>query len=109
MKRLLVVFAALMIDPNPRLSQNVTVAGTVVDASGGLVPGATVDLANDRIRVSTTTGSRGEFSFEVEPGTYELTVSLVGFAQVTQSVAAAAGGAPIPLTLSAAGRSEIVV
>jgi iron complex outermembrane receptor protein len=109
MKRLLVALAALMLGPGPLLAQGVPVSGTVVDASGGVVPGATVDLANDRVRISTTTDPRGEFSFDVEPGTYELTVSLVGFAQVTQSVTAAPGGTPIPVTLSAAGRSEIVV
>jgi iron complex outermembrane receptor protein len=109
MKRLLLLLAALMISPEPLLAQNVTVSGTVVDATGGVVPGATVDLTDERVRVSTTTGPTGEFSFEVAPGTYELTVSLVGFAQVTQSVNAAAGSAPIPVTLSAAGRSEVVV
>jgi iron complex outermembrane receptor protein len=110
MKRLLVMVAVLLGLAAPLYAQ-ATVSGTVADETGGVVPGATVDLADSRARSSTTTGPHGEFSFSnVAPGTYELTVSLVGFGQVTSNVTVPSGGATVPtITLKPAGRNELVV
>jgi len=93
------------------LQAQTTVTGTVVDETGGVVPGATVDLADSRARMSTTSGGRGDYTFaNVAPGSYEITVSLVGFGQIAQPVTVGAGSTTVPpITLSAAGRSEIVV
>src|SRR4029077_623078 len=51
------------------------VLGTVQDASGAVVPAATVKLVNERTRITftSTTSSAGSYVFEaVQPGSYEL-------------------------------------
>jgi outer membrane receptor protein involved in Fe transport len=109
MKRLVVVIV-LSICATPLFAQTATVSGTVVDETGAVVPGATVEISDSRRRLSTATGPRGEFSFDVAPGPYEITVGLVGFAQATLAVTVAAGGTTVPaVTITAAGRSEVVV
>jgi carboxypeptidase family protein/TonB-dependent receptor-like protein len=67
----------------PAAAQNTgTVSGTIVDATGQLVPGATITLvsettANTRI---ATSDARGEFAFRaVEPGSYTVKFELTGF------------------------------
>src|SRR6266478_6841844 len=63
------------------------VAGTVIDSSGQVVPGATVTLTNEtkgdlRTLVSN---ERGEFSFRaVTPGSYTVKVELAGFRSIEQ-------------------------
>jgi len=56
--------------------------GTVTDASGGVIPGATVTLAHEGTGVSftTTTSEGGTYSFEaLQVGLYTVTVELSGF------------------------------
>jgi hypothetical protein len=58
------------------------VNGTVTDATGGVVPGATVTLTNEATGVAAgrLTDSAGYFTFvNVRPGGYSLTVELSGF------------------------------
>ena len=65
-------------------SGNIT--GTAMDASGGVVPGARVRLADPTLglEATTVTDTNGRFSFrDVSPGRYELALSLAGFATVT--------------------------
>jgi Carboxypeptidase regulatory-like domain/TonB dependent receptor len=64
-----------------------SILGTVSDASGGAVHGATVTLANEgtNASLSTTTGPDGTYKFSpVKIGSYKLTASLQGFTTVTQ-------------------------
>jgi len=64
-----------------------TILGTVSDASGGTVHGATVTLTNEgtNAALSTTTGSDGTYKFTpVKIGTYKLTATIQGFSTVTQ-------------------------
>src|SRR6266436_7731524 len=64
-----------------------TILGTVSDASGGTVNGATVTLTNEgtNATLSTTTGSDGTYKFTpVKIGTYKLTATIQGFSTVTQ-------------------------
>src|ERR1700738_2645227 len=64
-----------------------TILGTVSDASGGSVHGATVTLTNEgtNASLSTTTGSDGSYKFTpVRIGTYKLTATIQGFQTVTQ-------------------------
>src|SRR5439155_18327772 len=69
----------------PAEAQTASLSGTVVDESGAVVPGATVMLAGPGAHGSTVSGSRGEYSFKnLAAGTYQLTVSLVGFSQATR-------------------------
>src|ERR1051326_9127670 len=72
-------------------AQNVTgsIAGTVKDPSGALVPNATVTLTDtDKNAVvrTMTTGASGEFSAPALPiGHYSLTVQAPGFQKFLQS------------------------
>jgi hypothetical protein len=63
------------------------ITGTVVDASGQVLPGATIALTNEAtIDVRTlTSNERGEFTFRaVPPGRYTVTVELAGFRKFDQ-------------------------
>jgi Carboxypeptidase regulatory-like domain/TonB dependent receptor len=64
-----------------------SLTGTVSDPSNLAVPGATVQALNAQTGVTkeATTDERGAFSFnDLQPGTYTITVSLEGFAPVSQ-------------------------
>jgi len=60
-----------------------TLAGLVVDTSGGALPGATIELVNEDTAVPEqpqVSGATGEFVFNYVPvGKYTLTISLSGF------------------------------
>lgn len=60
-----------------------TLAGLVVDTSGGALPGATVELVNEDTGVAEqpqVSGATGEFVFNYVPvGKYTLTITLPGF------------------------------
>ncbi len=64
-----------------------TVAGTVSDATGAIVPGAEVELVNKATSDSrpAVTSEAGRFSFTfLPPGDYTLTVSLPGFKRLVR-------------------------
>lgn len=73
----------------PALAQDyrAKVSGTVTDASGAVVPNATVTLKNvdtgmAAVRQSNATG---QYRFDlVEPGTYSVTVNQTGFKRLVQ-------------------------
>jgi hypothetical protein len=86
--------------------------GTVTDASGAVIPNATVHLTNqvsgfDR---TTATDSLGEFSFSNIPfNNYRLRVSADGFAPLSQSLGIqSVVGATLKLVLQIAGASQTV-
>jgi hypothetical protein len=63
------------------------VQGTIIDTSGGAMPGVSVRLQNDAtgITVTRTTGSKGHYLFDqVDPGTYTIEAELSGFAKLVQ-------------------------
>jgi hypothetical protein len=63
-------------------STKTTLSGTVMDSSGGLLPGATVDVKNVRTGVTTSTVTSTSGVFDVpalDPGLYTVSVSLSGF------------------------------
>jgi len=63
------------------------ILGTVSDASGGSVHGATVTMTNEgtNASLSTTTGSDGTYKFTpVRIGSYKLTATLQGFQTIAQ-------------------------
>ncbi len=64
-----------------------TLSGTVTDASGALVAGASVTLNSPEIGVRRvfTTGPQGTYSFgQLPPSNYQLTVAAQGFQQYVQ-------------------------
>jgi hypothetical protein len=59
-----------------------TINGTVRDASGAAVPGASITMTNEATGVQTSTKCNGDGSFgmpSLTPGTYTVTVSKPGF------------------------------
>ena len=63
-----------------------SIAGTVVDSTGGALPGVTVTVTNVDTRVSQTlvTDSRGFYeALYLNPGTYAVSAELSGFKKVT--------------------------
>jgi outer membrane receptor protein involved in Fe transport len=96
----------------PAHAQSATVSGTVADESGAVVPGATVTLAGGSTRRSTVSGAQGEYSFSnVLPGTYQVTVTLVGFATATRNdVIVSSGNVEVPrITMALGTLGETVV
>ena len=63
-----------------------TVAGTVKDASGGVLPGVTVEAASpaliEKVRTTVTDGSGQYQIVNLPPGIYSITFSLTGFSSV---------------------------
>src|SRR5260370_11067662 len=63
-----------------------SILGTVSDASGGSVHGATVTLTNEgtNASLSTTTSSDGTYKFSpVRIGSYKITATIQGFQTIT--------------------------
>src|SRR6202051_1407536 len=66
-----------------------TIEGTVTDATGAVVPGATVSFENrvTGYKRATNTDANGTFRFDnFPPNNYALTVSAQGFSGVKQTV-----------------------
>ena len=89
------------------------VTGTVVDATGAVLPGATVTLAGDPAGSrSTVSDLEGRFTFSgVFPGVYSVRVFLSGFGQATvEGVEVAADPVDLPaIALRLAAFDEAVV
>lgn len=63
------------------------IGGSIVDATGGAVPGATVTLLNTQTAVTVTRQSNevGQYIFDlISPGNYSVTVELKGFTKWLQ-------------------------
>ncbi len=70
------------------------ILGTVTDASGGILPGATVTLTNTGTNISQTaqTSSGGEYIFNlVQVGSYTVKVEAKGFKTFTEPLTVASG------------------
>lgn len=73
---------ALLFTRSAAAQDSGTIAGTVVDASDQVLPGAGVTLTDERTlgRRTTTTDGRGEFTFRAVPsGSYTVEIELSGF------------------------------
>jgi hypothetical protein len=69
---------------NAQGAGNATLRGTVADASGAFIPGATVTVVNERTKAVRTaqTDARGEYAFAaLTPGPYRAGVEMPGFAR----------------------------
>jgi hypothetical protein len=78
----LALAAAFIVLPTLALAQG-TLAGTVRDASGGVLPGVTVEAASPALIEKTrsaVTNATGQYRIiDLRPGTYSLTFTLPGF------------------------------
>jgi outer membrane receptor protein involved in Fe transport len=90
--------------------QTATITGTVVDASGGPVPGAVVLMQGASGTLEVRTDHDGTFaSPPMHPGPYVVTAVVAGFTPATAELTLDAGAtARLALTLSPAGVSEFV-
>jgi hypothetical protein len=102
--------------PTPSASQTLqvgTIAGTIIDPSGGVVPGVTVTLTSPALvtRRSTVTDSAGGYAFPSLPlGDYTVTFELTGFKKVVREglTVTAARTLTIDVALEAGNLSETV-
>ena len=82
----LVVFLPAAV-PLPAAAQSVQITGVVVDATGGVLPGANVTLRGGPVGLrEVQADASGRYTFTgVAPGTYAVTVFLAGFGPATVS------------------------
>jgi hypothetical protein len=84
-----VLFLSLAVSiPSDAAAQEATFTGTITDATGGVLPGATVTAIHDtsgNTFVGVTDG-RGEFRLPVRVGSYRISAELSGFTTVMRTV-----------------------
>jgi len=88
-----------------RAQTSATVTGTIVDRSGGVLPGVSLTLRNVATGLvrNTVTSPEGRFVFAGLPASaYELTAELSGFRRLVQQNVAVTVGETISLSLSMA-------
>jgi hypothetical protein len=81
----MIALAALTTNAFAQGSTRTTLSGTVLDSSGGVLPGATVEVKNTRTLVVTRTVTTSAGVFDVpalDAGVYSVSVSLNGFKTV---------------------------
>ena len=94
---LVLVFAVGVFVPGVASAQDATIAGTVTDATGGILPGVAVEArdAAGTAQVTVTDGT-GQFTFSgLAPGTYDVLFTLSGFTVPAQVVEASAGATAV--------------
>lgn len=111
----LVCLVALLLVASLGFAQSLAggaIQGTVSDATGAVVPGATLVAKNQAtgLEYRTTSNEAGLFTFPVLPvGTYEVTADKQGFAQIKSIVSVTVGGKPnLPLVFKVAGQTQEV-
>jgi iron complex outermembrane receptor protein len=104
---LAILFAA------PALAQEGKIAGKVMDAGGGVMPGVTITIADQKTGAtkSTTTGGDGAYSIAAAPGVYTVTADLLGFRKgiLKEVTVTAAAPGSADFTLVAKLAEEITV
>ena len=109
---LVLVFAAIVYASGVAIAQDTTISGTVTDATGGILPGVTVEArgAAGSGQVTVTDGT-GQFTFSgLAPGTYDVTFTLSGFTAPAQVVEVSADAtASIHVEMTVGGFEELVV
>jgi hypothetical protein len=86
----------------PSLVQAQSLAGTVRDASGAVLPGVTIEAASpallEKVRTAITDGT-GQYRLEnLVPGTYTVTFSLAGFSTVRREGVEVSGAQVITIS-----------
>ena len=85
-----IAVATMVCVPSSLFAQSTTgtIFGSVTDASGAAIPGATITLTETRTEVkqNTVSNSKGEYTYAiVNPGDYSVTVAVTGFKTTTQT------------------------
>jgi hypothetical protein len=85
--RAILLLAALLTVSGSAFAQELgTIAGVVKDASGGLLPGVSVEAASpaliEKVRTAVTDGSGQYRIINLPPGAYTVTFTLTGFSNV---------------------------
>src|SRR6187401_2923162 len=84
-----------------------SISGRVVDDSGAVVPGASVEVihAATNIAAAEVTNTQGRFRFPyLKIGDYKLIVTLAGFKDAVRQITVSAGSAfEVPIALALAG------
>src|SRR6266480_5540287 len=88
-----ILFVLLMLPASARAQAAIT--GVVKDASGGVLPGVTVEAASpaliEKVR-SVTSDATGQYKIvDLRPGTYTVTFSITGFSTVKREGVEVAG------------------
>jgi len=106
-------FCALL--PAAAFAQEGTIAGTVRDSSGAVMPGVTVEVTSpaliEKVR-STTTDTSGQYRLPALPiGTYSVTFSLEGFQKQQRNEIILSSGftAPVNATMTVGQLAETLV
>ena len=108
------VLAAPSIGAAQQTVDNASVSGRVIDPSGAVVAGASVNARQIETNVvtTTTTDTEGRFRFPyLKVGPYEIAVQIAGFQPATRRLVLGAGAAfelPIALSLDAVDTSVTV-
>ncbi len=83
-----IVVAGVVLGPVKASAQTSSIAGMVKDASGGVLPGVTVEASSpvliEKSRSAVTDGSGQYRIVSLRPGTYKVTFSLAGFGTVVR-------------------------
>ena len=90
---LMLTFAVLIFSAGLWAQTDGQITGVVRDASGLVLPGATVTATNQATKASrnATTASDGSFTLSLPPGSYNVTVSVPGFQPAAQVIEVSAG------------------
>jgi len=112
------LFAALVamistVAANAQTSSSSSLIGTVVDSSGGVIPGADVNAKNadTGVEYHTVTDDKGVYQLpSIPPGKYTVTVSLMGFKKAVYPnvVLNVATQSSLKATLEVGGLEEVV-
>jgi hypothetical protein len=95
--------------------ERATLTGTVRDASGGVLPGVTVEAASpaliEKVRTAVTDSSGVYRIVNLDPGAYTLTFALEGFSQVKRENIELRGSATvtIPIEMKVGNLTETIV
>ena len=81
-----VLVCALVVPATAIAQQSASISGVVTDATGGVLPGVTIEASSpvliEKIRTAVSDGN-GRYQFlDLQPGTYSVTFTLPGFSIV---------------------------
>ena len=101
----------VLIVPGFAFAQEATLAGSVTDSTGGVLPGVTITAVHEASgnTFTTVTDERGEFRLPVRVGNYRIAAELSGFTTVNRSLQILIGQTlPVDMQMSPSAVQETV-